>query len=226
MKIFYKPNNKEHRSLAILSILPYISFFVCALSGIGRANTEVIHPSGLAYNDGWFTTSDWATDLDGNDGDTTYAYASGTHDLYFYVDMDDPSLDGYTINSLTISFVARWNAESPVILKAGFSTDGRDREIFVHDIDSRKYYQITDNELEDTYASISENYIAWMAGAGEASEIYLAAATDQDPGAEDVEPETVPWEPSTGGGGGQCFIDTAANGLGWWRIDSGSPLLH
>jgi hypothetical protein len=48
--------------------------------------------------------------------------------------------------------------------------DGDDREIFLRNIGSSRYHQISDNELEDRYPSISENNIAWMA----AGEIFLA----------------------------------------------------
>jgi hypothetical protein len=48
--------------------------------------------------------------------------------------------------------------------------DGDDREVFLHNSDSRRYHQITDNDLEDTYPSISGNHMAWMA----AGEIFLA----------------------------------------------------
>jgi hypothetical protein len=48
--------------------------------------------------------------------------------------------------------------------------DGNDREIFVYNSASRRYHQITDNELGDTYPSISGNRVAWIA----AGEIFLA----------------------------------------------------
>jgi hypothetical protein len=47
--------------------------------------------------------------------------------------------------------------------------DGDDREIFLLNSDSRKYHQVTDNDLEDTYPSISGNNMAWMA----AGEIFI-----------------------------------------------------
>ncbi len=47
--------------------------------------------------------------------------------------------------------------------------DGDDREVFLRNSDSRKYHQITDNDLEDTYPSISGNHMAWMA----AGEIFI-----------------------------------------------------
>ena len=48
--------------------------------------------------------------------------------------------------------------------------DGHDREIFVYSSSSRRYYQVTDNSLEDRYPSISGNRVAWMAG----GEIFFA----------------------------------------------------
>jgi hypothetical protein len=48
--------------------------------------------------------------------------------------------------------------------------DGNDREIFIYNSVSGKYHQVTDNDLEDTYPSISGNRVAWMAG----GEIFLA----------------------------------------------------
>ena len=48
--------------------------------------------------------------------------------------------------------------------------DGNDREISIYNSDSVEYHQVTDNDLEDTYPSISGNRVAWMAG----GEIFLA----------------------------------------------------
>jgi beta propeller repeat protein len=47
--------------------------------------------------------------------------------------------------------------------------DGDDREVFLLNSASRRYHQVTDNDLEDTYPSISGNNMAWMAG----GEIFL-----------------------------------------------------
>jgi len=52
--------------------------------------------------------------------------------------------------------------------------DGNDREIFLYDSNSTKYHQITDNGFEDRYPRISGNYIAWIGGQGQASDIFLA----------------------------------------------------
>jgi hypothetical protein len=48
--------------------------------------------------------------------------------------------------------------------------DGNDREIFIYNSDSGRYHQVTDNDLEDKYPSISGNRVAWMAG----GEIFFA----------------------------------------------------
>jgi Tol biopolymer transport system component len=48
--------------------------------------------------------------------------------------------------------------------------DGNDREIFIYNSDSGRYHQVTDNDLEDTYPSISENRVGWMGG----EEIFVA----------------------------------------------------
>jgi hypothetical protein len=61
--------------------------------------------------------------------------------------------------------------------------DGNDREILVYDGNSRRYHQITNNDFEDSSPCISGNYIAWIGGQGQASDIFLAY---YDPGAEGI----------------------------------------
>jgi hypothetical protein len=60
--------------------------------------------------------------------------------------------------------------------------DGDDREIFLLNNESRRYHQITDNDLEDTYPSISDNNMAWMASGeifiGEYEYLGLMSPTD------------------------------------------------
>ncbi|MBW2174295.1 MAG: hypothetical protein JRF64_06575 [Deltaproteobacteria bacterium] len=48
--------------------------------------------------------------------------------------------------------------------------DGNDGEIFIYNSDSGRYHQVTDNDLGDTYPSISGNRVACVA----AGEIFLA----------------------------------------------------
>ena len=52
--------------------------------------------------------------------------------------------------------------------------DGTDREIVAYSNASRRYEQITDNDLEDRYPRISGNYISWVGAEGQDSEIHLA----------------------------------------------------
>ncbi len=54
-------------------------------------------------------------------------------------------------------------------LRVSTRHDGDDREIFLLNSDSRKYHQVTDNDVDDRYPSISGNNTAWMA----AGEIFL-----------------------------------------------------
>lgn len=89
--------------------------------------------------------------------------------------------------------------------------DGHDREIFVHDSDSRRYHQVTYNDLQDRYPRISGNKIAWVAGEGKMREIYLAFyGEDTSTGDGGGGGETDTSTGDGGGGGGPCFIATAA----------------
>jgi beta propeller repeat protein len=102
--------------------------------------------------------------------------------------------------------------------------DGGTREIFVYHNESDRYVQITDDDVNNTYPSISGNYIAWIAGEGRTSEICLAfyenadtgtdSPTDDTPGDTDTgEDVGTAMATTTGGGGdsGPCFIGTAAH---------------
>ena len=55
--------------------------------------------------------------------------------------------------------------------------DGHDREIFVYNETLGTCDQITQNEFEDRYPSISGKYVSWMAGEDEDSHIYLTTTT-------------------------------------------------
>jgi hypothetical protein len=101
--------------------------------------------------------------------------------------------------------------------------DGTDREIFLRINGSRDYHQITHNNLEDTSPSISGDYITWMAG----DEIFLADCRDFALAAPGGDEKSGALDTAKGAamdsdrsekdssGGGRCFIDTAANSLGW-----------
>jgi hypothetical protein len=62
------------------------------------------------------------------------------------------------------------NPQGTESLRALTRHDGHDREIFLHNRDSGRDHQITDNSIHDRYPCISRNYVAWMAG----GEIFLA----------------------------------------------------
>ena len=89
-------------------------------TAVATPQTVTLHPSGLNSMTSSWTTSpidgNWATYLDTNDGDTTYATLCCTSPSWsFYVDMDDPAgLEGATIQSITFHVYARYrNSPSP-----------------------------------------------------------------------------------------------------------------
>jgi len=55
--------------------------------------------------------------------------------------------------------------------------DGNDREVHIHNNVKGTDKQITNNAVEDSYASISGNVVVWIEGEGEASEIFMAIYT-------------------------------------------------
>jgi hypothetical protein len=85
--------------------------FKTAISGTG---TLILHPSGLAstYHTAFYSklNGSWATVLDSNDGDGSYAYkCCGPGIDWFSFDTDDPvGLSGATIDSVTIYAYARY----------------------------------------------------------------------------------------------------------------------
>ena len=76
-------------------------------------DTVIIHPSGLAYNPGGFSTEggSWGDILDSNDGDASFALkCCGPPGDIFSVAMDDyPALNGTTIESFTINVYTRYS---------------------------------------------------------------------------------------------------------------------
>ncbi|MEJ2201562.1 MAG: Ig-like domain-containing protein, partial [Desulfuromonadaceae bacterium] len=82
----------------------------------GGPFTTALHPSGVVVgSDGSFVvTSDWATDLDANDGDTTaVSRCCGPAGISFYVDMDDPvGLDDASIQSIRLHVYARYTVSA------------------------------------------------------------------------------------------------------------------
>jgi hypothetical protein len=80
------------------------------------AETLILHPSGksgsVASNANWVFSpsgaSNEAIDLDSNDSDSTYASSTTAGStITLYMDLDDPSLTGWTINSVQVVAVAR-----------------------------------------------------------------------------------------------------------------------
>jgi hypothetical protein len=59
--------------------------------------------------------------------------------------------------------------------------DGTDREIFIRNLQLNTSDPITHNGREDRYPCISGDYVAWVGGKGEASEIYLSGQNDLPP---------------------------------------------
>ncbi|MBW1743811.1 MAG: hypothetical protein JRJ47_10360 [Deltaproteobacteria bacterium] len=59
--------------------------------------------------------------------------------------------------------------------------DSHDREVHIVNTVKRTDEQITNNGVEDGYASISGNVVVWIEGEGEASEIFIAIYTLFDP---------------------------------------------
>lgn len=172
-----------------------------------------------------------------------------TSDVVIWVQtdaQDNTALYMYELSTQTLiqnpDYVWRDNSHTDGNIRVLTRHDGHDRELFVYDGGTRGYHQITNNRLQDRYPSISANHVVWMAGEGEASEIYLAfyepEVADADTDAEDAEPDTATGgdvdrgdddggvERGDGGGGG-CLIDTAAISFrDSGRIDSSLPLLH
>ncbi len=55
--------------------------------------------------------------------------------------------------------------------------DGSDWEIILRKNGQNGFEQVTNNTLDDRYPSISGDFMTWMAGEGQASEIYIAQYT-------------------------------------------------
>lgn len=74
--------------------------------------------------------------------------------------------------------------------------DGTDREILLYNSATHTCSQITNNDVEDRCHSVCGHYIVWVSGEGTSSEIWLAVCEEE----------------AVGGGGGTCFIESAAHG--------------
>jgi len=89
-------------------------------------------------------------------------------------DQDNTTLYMYDLSNGSITespeYVWRDSSQRDGIVSVLSRHDGHDRELFVYSSNSRRYYQVTNNSLDDRYPSISANHVAWMA----AGEIFVA----------------------------------------------------
>jgi len=89
-------------------------------------------------------------------------------------DQDNTTSYMYDLSNGSITenpeYVWRDTPQRDGILSVLSRHDGQDREIFVYSSNSRRYYQVTNNSLEDRYPSISDNHMVWMAG----GEVFFA----------------------------------------------------
>ncbi len=89
-------------------------------------------------------------------------------------DQDNTTLYMYDLGNGTITenpdYVWRDSLQRDGNLSVLTRHDGHDWEIFLYNSESRRYHQITDNSLQDSYPSISANYVSWKAG----EEIFVA----------------------------------------------------
>ncbi|MBI3804504.1 MAG: fibronectin type III domain-containing protein [Nitrospirae bacterium] len=127
----------QYRDLFLRIFYFFISTFIFTLftTSTGHADTLILHPSGKNANfaavgswtvvGGGFT---YATVFDSNDSDTSYIQDSALNDK-LYMDLDDTTLTGWTINDVQVFAVARVTGSSTNIqigFRAG-TTDTSDR---------------------------------------------------------------------------------------------------
>jgi beta propeller repeat protein len=89
-------------------------------------------------------------------------------------DQDNTTLYMYDLSNGTMTenpdYVWRDSPQRDGNLSVLIRHDSHDWEIFLYNSESRRYHQITDNILHDSYPSISRNYVSWTAG----EEIFVA----------------------------------------------------
>ncbi|MBW1858932.1 MAG: hypothetical protein JRI70_02380 [Deltaproteobacteria bacterium] len=130
------------------------------------------------------------------------------------------------------SYIWKGSAQSDGNLMVSTPFDGNDKEIVVHDNTLRSRERITNNDLQDTFPSISGNYVAWVGGQLQAAEIYLAfyEPTDSSAGfgtgdsgntargfgtGDSGDTGTGFDTGDSGGDSGLCFVSTVASSLSW-----------
>jgi hypothetical protein len=99
--------------------------WVFTVTSTATASQSTLHPSGLGSNPGGYwtvpTAGQWATYLDSNDGDTTYATSNtGSRGAQLYMAMDtDGNFVGSSIEDLTVHVLARyvsgWSPSAPPV---------------------------------------------------------------------------------------------------------------
>jgi beta propeller repeat protein len=97
-------------------------------------------------------------------------------------------------------------------LTVSMRNDSNDWEIIVREDGEKGVVQITNNTVNDRYPRISGDNIAWMAGEGHTSEIYIAQYTAADECKGDLD-----------GDGVVDMQDWLKFGEGWGRTDCGTP---
>jgi len=127
-----------------------------ASNGTYDVLSESVDP-GNSFHDGRPRINDevviWVQ-VDGEGNETSYMYEFETG----------------SVSEITEGFVWRDSPQRDGGLTVLSRHNGGDRDIFVYDTVSRTYYQLTDDDSQDRYPSISGCYVAWVAG----GEIFLA----------------------------------------------------
>ena len=123
--------------------------------------------------------------LTDNDLDDVSPRINSEYVVWLQIDEDDNStlfrylLPGGPAQSAPEGFI--WDSpQTDGDLTVSMINDSNDWEIIVRKDGENGFEQITDNSMNDRYPSISGNNIAWMAGEGQASEIYIAQYTAAD----------------------------------------------
>jgi len=103
--------------------------------------------------------------------------------VWLQIDEDDNStlfryrLSDGTTTEAPEGFIWEDSPQTDGDLTVSMRNDGSDWEIIIRKDGENGFEQVTDNSMNDRYPSISGNNIAWMAGEGQASEIYIAQYT-------------------------------------------------
>jgi len=83
-------------------------------------------------------------------------------------------LAGGTARRAPRDFIWKESPQTDGKLTVSLIHDNNNSEIIIRDSDQEEFEQITHNSINDRHPGINGNYIIWMGGEGQASEIYLA----------------------------------------------------